>query len=208
MFTNESTKWIVTFVLLAGVLLGGTMLTDKIVTADDELIELPISLNADIATEAKPDPNTFTAQLDDLRQQGQQARINAAARQVFDHSSDLDTLREHSAYLARTNATLEFASQLDSLRAAGQLARITAPTNPVSDHTSDLDALRAQAMRGSQPTLDLVINNANDFASHLDQLHQMVEVVGPAHHSEANAFTTALDRLRLQGQAAASIIEP
>ena len=169
MFTNELIKWIIAFVLLTVVAIGGATVTGRVVAVDDELEMIKFDVEETGST-AHPDPNAFTSDLDSLRHMGQAETIRAIAGEaykyadVYEYSSDLDALRE-KAVVSKAN---DFTTQLDHLRQTGQQATISSHlAGAVFDHTTDLDTLRAKAMAASlldEHHPDVVSNDVKDAA--------------------------------------------
>ena len=148
MFTNETSKWIIAFVLLAVVTIGGAMVTGRIVAAGDESVAAKVEVIEETAATINPDPNAFTSALDSLRHMGQAEALRVATETrlselfkhagVYEYSSDVAALGE----AADVNDANEFISQLDNLRQM----KVVGDANEFS---STLDRLRQKGQNVS-----------------------------------------------------------
>jgi hypothetical protein len=122
-----STKWIRMLVLLMAIAFGGYLLPDLALAQGGDK-QAPAESAVPEATTAM-DANTFISHLDRLREMGQvEARVATARRTgeqlVYDHSSDLDLLRNKAA-AASMPADTEgmdtnmYITHLDNLRQLG-----------------------------------------------------------------------------------------
>ena len=181
MFTNETSKWTIAFILLAMVTIGGAMVTGRIVATGEESVTAKVEVIEETAATIYPDPNAFTSTLDSLRYMGQTEALRAATESrlseifknasVYEYSSDVAALGE----VAGVSDANEFISQFDRLRETGQSPRLgsLSPAGEVFDYTSQLDTLRAKAAAVSlsdRSYTDKAISDANEFSSTLDSL--------------------------------------
>ena len=150
MFTRNSLKWMLVFSVLTVVALGSFNLTGAALAAGGE--------------NSVVDANAFISFLDNLRTMGQeQAGVAAAQRvrdkAVFDHSGDLEALREKAAVTTLANNPLSitdangYISHLDQLRTMGSSWQTDA-----NAYISQLDQLR-------QLGHDAARINSSQFAS-------------------------------------------
>ena len=150
MFTRNSIKWMLVFSLLTVVALGSFNLTGTALAAGGE--------------NSITNANAYISFLDNLRTMGQeQAGVAAAQRArdkaVFDHTGDLEALREKAAVATRTNNRPTIAdangyiSHLDQLRTMGSSWQTDA-----NAYISQLDQLRQQGHDAAQV-------NPSQFAS-------------------------------------------
>ena len=143
MFTRKSINWIIAFTLLTVVAFGNYGLPG-------------------IALATGPDPavtdaNSYISYLDSLREKGQAEANIAQARHernvaVFDHTSDLDALRELAAAMrmSASNQVISgdansYISHLDQLRTMGSTAQTDA-----NAYISHLDRLRQKGLNDSE----------------------------------------------------------